>query len=114
MITAVEGNYMAHYNLGNLYSRQDKLAEAAQHYEAALQAEPNYAEAHNNLGAVLLRQGRFDEAVAHYSAAVRLKPEYLYYFNLANALVDAGRAGGGRRQLSAGPAAEPEFQPGPP
>ena len=91
MITAVEGNYMAHYNLGNLYSRQDKLPEAVRQYEAALSAEPNYAEAHNNLGAVLLRQGHFDEAVAHYSAAVRLKPEHLYYFNLANALVDAGK-----------------------
>jgi tetratricopeptide (TPR) repeat protein len=92
MITAVEGNYMAHYNLGNLYSREDKLPEAVQQYEAALSAEPNYAEAHNNLGAVLLRQGRFEEAIAHHSAAVRLKPEYLYYFNLANAQMDAGKA----------------------
>ena len=91
MIAAVEGNYMAHYNLGNLYSRQDRLPEAVRQYEAALSAEPNYAEAHNNLGAVLLRQGRFDDAVVHYSSAVRLKPEYLYYFNLANALVDAGK-----------------------
>jgi protein O-mannosyl-transferase len=91
MITAVPGNYMAHYNLGNLYSRQDKLPEAVKQYKAALSAEPNYAEAHNNLGGVLLRQGRFAEALKHYSAAVRLRPEYLYYFNLANALVDAGR-----------------------
>ena len=92
MITAVPGNYMAHYNMGNLYSRQDKLADAVKQYEAALKAEPNYAEAHNNLGSVLLRQGRFDEAVGHYSDAVRLKPEYLYYFNLANAQLDAGKA----------------------
>jgi tetratricopeptide (TPR) repeat protein len=91
MITTVEGNYMAHYNLGNLYSRQDKLAEAAQEYEAALNAEPDFVVAHNNLGAVLLRQRRFDEAVAHYSAAVRLRPEYQYYYNLANALMDAGK-----------------------
>ena len=91
MITAVPGNYMAEYNMGNFYSRQEKLAEAAQHYEAALKAEPNYADAHNNLGGVLLRQRRFDEAVAHYSAAARLNPQSLYYFNLANALVDAGK-----------------------
>jgi tetratricopeptide (TPR) repeat protein len=91
MITVVEGNYMAHYNMGNLFSRQNKLPEAVQHYEAALKAEPNYAEAHNNLGAVLLRQGLFEEALEHYATAVRLKPEYLYYFNLANAQVDAGK-----------------------
>ncbi len=91
MIAVNEDNYMAHYNLGNLLSRQDKLAEAASHYEAALKAEPNYAEAHNNLGAVLLKQRRFDEALAHYSAAARLRPEHLYYFNLANAQMDAGK-----------------------
>ena len=91
MITTVEGNYMAHYALGNLYSRQNKLAEAAQEYEAALSTEPNYVEAHNNLGTVLLRQKRFAGAVAHYSAAVRLRPEYQYYYNLANALADAGK-----------------------
>jgi tetratricopeptide (TPR) repeat protein len=92
MIAVTEGNYLAHYNLGNLYSRQDKLAEAVQQYEAAVRAEPNYAEAQNNLGTVLLRQGRFDEAIAHHSAAVRIRPEYLYYFNLANALAGAGRS----------------------
>jgi protein O-mannosyl-transferase len=91
MIAVNAGNYMAHYNMGNLFSRQDNLKEAARHYEAALAAEPNYAEAHNNLGAVLLRQGRFEEALAHYSTAVRLKPESMYYFNLANACVDAGK-----------------------
>jgi len=91
MIAVNEGNYMAHYNLGNMYSRQDKPEEAAKHYEAALKAEPNYAEAHNNLGGVLLRQGCFDEALTHYLAAVRARPESLYYFNLANAQVDAGK-----------------------
>jgi protein O-mannosyl-transferase len=91
MVTAVEGNYMAHYNLGNLYSRADNLPEAVKQYEEALKVEPNYAEAHNNLGGVLLRLRRFDEAIAHHAAAARIRPEYLYYVNLGNALVDAGR-----------------------
>ncbi len=91
MIAVNAGNYLAHYNMGNLLSRENRLSEAVKHYEAALRAEPNYAEAHNNLGSVLVRQRRFDEALAHHAAAVRLRPEYLYYFNLANALMDAGR-----------------------
>jgi tetratricopeptide (TPR) repeat protein len=91
MIAVNDENYMAHYNLGNLYSRQEKLAEAAREYEAALHAEPYYAEAQNNLGTVLLRQRRFDEAIAHHAAAVRISPEYLYVLNLANAYADAGR-----------------------
>jgi protein O-mannosyl-transferase len=92
MIAVNDDNYMAHYNLGNLYNREDKLAEAVQQYEAALRAEPNYAEAHNNLGTVLLRLKRWDEAIEHQVAAARLKPEFLYVFNLANAFADAGKA----------------------
>ena len=91
MIAVNEGNYMAHYNLGNLYGREEKLTDAVQQYEAALRAEPNYAEAENNLGTVLLRLRRFDEAIAHHAAAARIKPEYLYVFNLANAYADAGK-----------------------
>jgi protein O-mannosyl-transferase len=91
MIAVNDGNYMAHYNLGNLYSRQDKLADAVLQYEAALRAEPNYAEAQNNLGSVLIRLGRRDEAVAHHLEAVRIRPDYLYVFNLANAYADAGK-----------------------
>lgn len=92
MISVTEGNYMAHYNLGNLYGRQGKLDEAVRQYEAALRAEPNYADAQNNLGTVLLRQGHFDEAIAHHAAAARIRPEYLYCFNLANALASGGRS----------------------
>ncbi len=91
MVTATEGNYMAHYNLGNLYDRQGKTAEAIQHYEAALTFQPNYADAHNNLATVLLRQRRFDEAIAHSVAAARLNPGCLFQLNLGNALADAGR-----------------------
>jgi protein O-mannosyl-transferase len=91
MLAVNDANYMAHYNLGNLYSRQDKLTEAMQQYEAALRAEPNYAEAQNNLGTVLLCLRRFDEAVEHHLAAVRIRPEFLYVLNLANAYADAGK-----------------------
>ncbi|HVM48466.1 MAG TPA: tetratricopeptide repeat protein [Candidatus Acidoferrum sp.] len=91
MIAVDPGNYMAHYNLGNLYSRQDKPAQAVQEYEAALRAQPHYAEAENNLGSVLLHLRRFDEAIEHHAAAVRLRPEYLYVFNLGNAYADAGK-----------------------
>ncbi len=89
MIAVTEGNFIAHYNLGNRYSREGRLSDAVTEYEAALVAEPNYAEAHNNLGTVLLRQGKFDKAILHHEAAARLQPEFLYVFNLANALADA-------------------------
>ena len=92
MIAATPNNYMAHYNIANIYSRAGKADEAAMHYKAALQEEPNYADAHNNFAGLLLEQKRYDEAIEHYSAAIRIKPQYLYYFNLGNALADAASA----------------------
>ncbi|HZM04174.1 MAG TPA: tetratricopeptide repeat protein, partial [Candidatus Saccharimonadales bacterium] len=65
MITATPNNYMAHYNLANYYSRENKTDLAVSNYVAALEEEPNYADAHNNLGGILLDQKRYDEALQH-------------------------------------------------
>jgi tetratricopeptide (TPR) repeat protein len=92
MIEATPNNYMAHYNLGNFYSKHGNIGAAVTNYEAALQEEPNYADAHNNLGGILLDQKRYDEALPHYLAAVRTNPEFTHFFNLANALADAASA----------------------
>jgi tetratricopeptide (TPR) repeat protein len=92
MIDATPNNYMARYNLGNLYSKENRTNEAISNLTAAIQGEPNYAEAHNNLGGIFLDQKRYDEAIQHYRTAARVRPEYLFCFNLANALADAASA----------------------
>jgi tetratricopeptide (TPR) repeat protein len=92
MIDATPNNYMAHYNLANLRTREKRIEEAISNYAAALEEEPNYADAHNNLGGLLLDQKRYEEAIGHYRAALRINPGYLRYFNLANALADAASA----------------------
>ncbi|HEX4121671.1 MAG TPA: tetratricopeptide repeat protein [Verrucomicrobiae bacterium] len=92
MIDVTPNNYMAHYDLGNFYSRAGNTNAAVTNYEAALAEEPNYADAHNNLGGILLDAKQYDEALHHYRAAVRTNPDFLRYFNLANALADAASA----------------------
>lgn len=92
MIAATDNNYMAHYNLGNYYSRHDRVEDAIANFREALQEEPNYADAHNNLGGVLLDQKKYDEALSHYTEALRLRTDYIQYFNLANAQADAASA----------------------
>ena len=92
MIDATPNNYMARYNLGNLYSKENKTDAAISNLTAAVEGEPNYAEAHNNLAGIFLDQKRYDAAIEHYRTAVRLRPEYLFVFNLANALADAASA----------------------
>ncbi len=92
MIDATPDNYMARYNLGNFYSRQQRTTEAISNLTIAVEEEPNYAAAHNNLGALFLDQKRFDEAVEQYRTALRINSDYLYEFNLANALADTASA----------------------
>jgi tetratricopeptide (TPR) repeat protein len=92
MIDATPNNFMAHYNLGNVYSRQMRTNDAIAQYTAALEGEPNYADAHNNLGGIYLDEKKYDEALEQYRAAIRTNPDYPHYLSLANALADAASA----------------------
>jgi tetratricopeptide (TPR) repeat protein len=48
--------------------------KAEEHYRAALQALPSYAQAHNNLAILLNERGDLQRAEEHYLAALRLRP----------------------------------------
>lgn len=91
MIAVDQNNFLAHYNLGNFYSRAGDKQAAANEYQASLNAEPNYVEAHNNLAGILQEQHRNDEAISHYKDAARLSPDPTYVVNLGNAYVNAVR-----------------------
>ncbi len=70
--------WMAHNNLGKalLDSRTpDGLAEATEHFQAAVRLKPDFVEAYNNLGNALQRTpGRSTEAIAQYEQALWLRP----------------------------------------
>jgi Flp pilus assembly protein TadD len=62
-------------------------ASARDFYQAAVEKNPNDAEAHNNLAQALERLGRVDDAVTHFERAASLVPDkWAYRFNLAHAL----------------------------
>jgi len=83
----VPGNSRGQYNLANeLRHTPGRAAEAVAHYEAALQSDPDLAEAHVNLATLLAEQGGSPEkALAHFAAALALKPD------LAEAHANAAR-----------------------
>ena len=71
-------------NLGTIYYRQRKFAEAEQYYAQAITADPEYALAQFNLGNLYDEQGRVAEALQHYRQALTLNPNYGdAHFNLA-------------------------------
>jgi tetratricopeptide (TPR) repeat protein len=71
-------------NLGTIYYRQRKFAEAERYYRAATTADPGYALAEFNLGNLYDEQGRLKEALDHSRRALVLNPSYAdAHFNLA-------------------------------
>ncbi len=66
----------AHYNLANLLTGQGQLDEAEAHYRAALQLNPEFAEAWYNLGVLEAKRGRPAAAAQDYVAALRIKPDH--------------------------------------
>lgn len=80
-------------NLGTIYYRQRKFAEAERYYRDAIAADPAYPLAQFNLGNLYDEQGRILEAMDHYRRALQLNPQYAdAHFNIALLCERAGEA----------------------
>ena len=75
---------VSEYNSGVKLMQNGKYENAAKKFEAALEKNPDMAEAHNNLGYSLRKQGsgNYEQALSHYNRAIELKPDlaeaYMY------------------------------------
>ena len=63
------------YNLGTLYMKLGRPADAKTALERALALKPDYAEANNTLGALLGQSGDVRGALARFRAALEAKPD---------------------------------------
>ena len=70
----ISGSAVAHYNLASLLSQRGDLAGAESHYQSALKAKPEFAEAWYNLGLLKAKEGKADEAEQCYTTALRFNP----------------------------------------
>ncbi|MGB5325883.1 MAG: tetratricopeptide repeat protein, partial [Pseudomonadales bacterium] len=78
--------------LGIALQRQDRLSEAIDIFDKAIELSPGIVETWVNRGIALKELGRVDEAIASYDKAIKLKPDYAEaHFNRANVLKDIGR-----------------------
>ncbi len=83
---------VAHNNWGAALAQQGKLAEAIEHYQAALRLQPDHAAAHGHMGNALAQEGKLAEAIEHYQTALRLQPDYAdAHFNWGLALAQQGK-----------------------
>lgn len=86
---AVPGNWTAHFQLGSLYQRQGRDAEAIEQYLAAISARAGFSEALNNLGMVFAGRGDPAQAATWYRAAIRADAgNWEAHNNLGGALME--------------------------
>jgi tetratricopeptide (TPR) repeat protein len=92
VLTHATDSARIHFNLGNQYYNQGKIAEAVPLYEKAIELDPEYSDAYTNLGLLHYESGRIREAVALYEKAVQITPKHsMAHTNLGVAYYDLGR-----------------------
>jgi predicted TPR repeat methyltransferase len=80
-LLSIQPDLDTYYNLGVIFSYQDRHNEAINYLQEALRLEPDFYNAHINLGAVYLKKEDLQQAAHHYEAALKLRPndpELLY------------------------------------
>ncbi|MHC4333142.1 MAG: tetratricopeptide repeat protein [Planctomycetota bacterium] len=91
-LDVTSGNYIAHYNLGNIMLRQDRKAEAIEHYKKAVAFHPKYVDGHYNLGIALSAAEQYAEAIQEYHAVLRLRQNHKKVLSrMADALARNGQ-----------------------
>lgn len=70
--TGASANIM--YNQGAIAWNANDFPKAKEHFEAAIKADANHAEAHFMLGKVLLNLGKLAESMAEFQTYVKLAP----------------------------------------
>jgi tetratricopeptide (TPR) repeat protein len=95
-------DFVAHCNLGALYTERGHFGDAISQFEQALRVQPGSATARNGLGAGLLALGRVDEAVRELRETLRVDPLHLNArWNLSKALVRKSDLDGAATELDA-------------
>lgn len=85
---AADKNYnskeLPYYNLARLYMAQEKLTEALENVQKALEINKDMAMAYNLKGLLHEKLENFDEAIESYNQAVKIVPQDINFnFNLA-------------------------------
>jgi len=91
-VATTKNNYIAYNNLGYYLFKHDKLDEAIDDYQKALQIKPDFETALENLGVALIRDKQYDGAITCYRSLLRLNPsDAAAYSNLGYAFTVTGR-----------------------
>ena len=66
---------LAHFDLGSIYLRQQKIQEAYNEFQSTIRINPDDSQALGSLGVICASVGRVDEARSYLLAALRINPD---------------------------------------
>jgi tetratricopeptide (TPR) repeat protein len=75
-VAKVDPSAITFFNLGTLYMKAGRSAEAATAFQRALSLQPDHYESANSLGALLAQDGDVPGAIARFRAALEIRPDY--------------------------------------
>lgn len=70
-----ESNFLAHYNLGITYMKENKNAEAIEAFSRSIELKPNFG-AYLNRAVCYKKSGKKSEAINDYTEVLSLNPDY--------------------------------------
>jgi Tfp pilus assembly protein PilF/peroxiredoxin len=109
-VAKVDPSAITFYNLGTLYMRRGRTADARAAFERALQLQKDYADANNSLGALLAQGGDVPAAIERFRAALLAKPQFPDAMNnLGFTLFQTGNAAQARELYEKALALQPVF-----
>ncbi|SDL48733.1 Tetratricopeptide repeat-containing protein [Maridesulfovibrio ferrireducens] len=75
-LSVTENNHHMHYNYANLLERKKESGKAAQHFRAAIKADPSHYKAMTNLANIYSKRGELVSAMELYHRALQVNPDY--------------------------------------
>ena len=93
LLEADPQDWDTHHTLAMFYMRSGQRPSALEHFELALEYNPDYPEAHVNFGIALAQGREWERAVSHFERALQNNPDFAEaHFNLGLMLEMLGRS----------------------
>ena len=93
LLEAESQDWDTHHTLAMFYMRSGQRPLALEHFEWALEYNPDYPEAHVNFGIALAQSRQWERAVVHFERALHSSPDFAEaHFNLGLVLEMLGRS----------------------
>ena len=101
---------LAHYNIGVIYAKENRLSEARKNFEKAIQIKPDFADAYANLGKLYDLLKEYLSAEENLQNAIQIKPEDpAYHFNLGLVYGKQGKLEGAIQEFKKSLEIKPDF-----